>query len=253
MKSPAPQQKIFIVFLENTRDALIEFSVFLAYYREPVMKKILCLLLLLPGIILAGVLEDMEEALIRRDGQAAIALVNRGMDINTVDASGNTLMIQAIQRDVPELFDFLMKKRARFNTRNKYGESALSIAAYTGRIYYVKPLVEAGAEINFFGWPPLAYAAFNGHLEIAKYLLEHGAQINATVPNGSSALFLAARNGHEDLIKLLLDKGADPNIINENNESAIDWALKSKNTDIADLIRHAGGRAGKSVTIEISK
>lgn len=217
------------------------------------MKKILCLLLLLPGILFAGILEDMEEAMVRRDGQAAIALINRGMDINAVDPSGNTLMIQAIQRDIPDLFDFLMKKRTRFNTRNKYGESALSIAAYTGRMHYVKLLVEAGAEINFYGWSPLSYAAFNGHVEIAKYLLEHGAEINATVPNGSTALFLAARNGHEEIVKLLLDKGADPNIINENNESAIDWALRSKNTDIADLIRQAGGRAGKSVTIEISK
>jgi ankyrin repeat protein len=211
------------------------------------------LLLLLPLLACAGAYEDMEEAVIRKDVDSAIGLLKRGMDVNTVDRQGNTLLIQAIRGDVPGLIDYLMKNRARINTRNKNGETALSIAAYTGNFPCVKRLVEAGAEINFYGWPPLTYAAYNGHLDVADYLIKHGAEVDAKTENGSSALFFAARFGHIDVVKLLLANRADAKIVNENGESAVDWALKGKNTDIADLLREAGGRSGKAVVIELSK
>jgi ankyrin repeat protein len=60
-------------------------------------------------------------------------LINRGMDVNSVDSSGNTLLMQAVQRDNMDLFDYLLKRRARINTRNRNGETALSLAAYKGK------------------------------------------------------------------------------------------------------------------------
>lgn len=209
--------------------------------------------LLIPAFAVAGSYEDMEQALIRNDAAAAIELIKRGMDVNTVDRAGNTLLIQAMRRDVPELVDYLMQRRARINTRNRNGETALSIAAYTGKLSYVQRLVEAGAEVNFYGWAPLSYAAFNGHTAIVEYLLKRGAEIDATTENGSTALFFAARYGHVDVIKLLLKNQANPTIANENGDTAVDWAMKSKNQEIADLMRAAGGRSGKSVVIDISK
>ena len=217
--------------------------------------KIIALLfaLLIPVLASAGAYEDMEEAMIRGDSGTAINLIKRGVDINTVDKAGNTLLIQAVRRDVPELFDYLLLRRAKLNVRNRNGETALSIAAYTGKLQYVQRLVEAGAEVNFYGWSPLTYAAYNGHTAIVDYLLKRGAEINATTENGSSALFFAARFGHIEVIKLLLKNKADPSLANENGDTAIDWALKSDNTDIADLLRAAGGRSGKAVVIEFSK
>jgi ankyrin repeat protein len=209
--------------------------------------------LLLPALASAGAYEDMEEALIRNNADDAIALIKRGVDVNTVDKSGNTLLIQAIRRDIPELFDYLLKNRARVNTRNKNGETALSIAAYTGSLAYAKKLIDAGAEVNFFGWPPLSYAAYNGHYEIAEYLLKRGAEVNATTENGSTALFFAARFGHIEVVNLLLKNKADPTVVNENGETAVDWALKGKNTDIEDVLRAAGGRSGKQLVIDMSK
>lgn len=211
------------------------------------------LALLLPLLAFAGAYEDLEEALIRSDSDAVIRLIQRGVDINTVDRQGNSLVIQSVQRDLPELFDFLLQRRARINVRNKNGESALSIAAYHGRATYVQRLVEAGAEINFFGWPPLSYAAYNGHTAIVEYLLKRGAEVDGTTENGSTALFFAARFGHIDTVRTLLAHQADPTIVNDKEESAVDWALKGKNTDIEDLLRKAGGRSGKSMTIELSK
>jgi ankyrin repeat protein len=209
--------------------------------------------LVLSASAFAGAYEDMEEAIIRGDTDAAIALINRGVDVNTVNRQGNTLLTQSIQRDLPELFDYLMQRKARVNLRNRNGETALSIAAYLGRARYVQRLVDAGAEVNFFGWPPLAYAAYNGHTEIVEYLIKRGADIDAKTENGSTALFFAARFGHIETVRALLKHQADPTIVNDNDETAVDWALKGKNTDIEDILRAAGGRSGKSVTIDLSK
>lgn len=209
--------------------------------------------LLLPAFAFAGAYEDMEEALISGDTPWAIQLIGRGMDVNSVDPAGNTLLIQTVQRDNMEFFEYLLSRRARINTRNRNGETALSLAAYKGKLAFVKRLVEAGADVNLYGWPPLIYATFNGHLAVVEYLLGKGAEVNATTANGSTALLFAARFGHIEIVQLLLRNKADPNIANERGATAIDWALKTDNTDIADLLRKAGGRAGDPAAIQLSR
>ena len=104
--------------------------------------------LLLPVFAQAGAYEDMEEAMIRQDPSAIIDLLKRGVDVNTVDREGNSLLTQAVKRDLPEAVDSPMAHRARLNPRNKHGETAVSIAAYTGKLAYEKKLVEGGAEVN---------------------------------------------------------------------------------------------------------
>jgi ankyrin repeat protein len=207
--------------------------------------------LTLSAPVFAGAYEDMEEAMSRGDTRAVVALIERGMEVNTVDRQGNTLLIQSIRRDLPEMFDYLMQRKARVNLRNRNGETALSIAAYLGRAQYAQRLVEAGAEVNFFGWPPLVYAAYNGHTEIVDYLIEHGAEVDAKAENGSTALFFAARLGHIETVEALLAHQADPSIVNDSGETALDWALKGNNTRIADLLR-AEGREQKNLIPETS-
>ena len=209
--------------------------------------------LLLPASATAGVYEDMEEALISGDTPWAIQLINRGMDVNSVDALGNTLLMQTVQRSNMDFFDYLLKRRARINSRNRNGETALSLAAYKGKLPFVKRLVEAGADVNLYGWPPLIYASFNGHAAVVDYLLKKGAEVNATTDNGSTALLFAARFGHLEVVELLLQNNADPNLANERGATAIDWALKTENTDIADLLRKAGGRPGNPEAVGRSK
>ena len=211
------------------------------------------LFLLLPTLVFAGVYHDMEKALISGDTSAAINLINRGVDINTVDIAGNSLLIQSVRQDNKELFDYLLQRRARLNLRNRNGETALSLAAYTGKLSFVQRLLEAGAEVNMYGWSPLAYAAFNGHVAIAELLLKRGAEINAQTENGSTALLLAARYGFIEIVDLLLKNKADPNVANQNDETAMDWALRTSNTDIVERLRQAGGRSGDALVIEISK
>ena len=218
-----------------------------------IIKNLIFLMMLVPSLMWGSAHEDMEKAIVRRDAKAIIGLINSGMDINTVDKSGNTLLIHVIRHDIPDAFEFFLQRKAHFNARNHIGESALSIAAFLGRFNYVKRLVEAGADVNFYGWSPLTYAAFNGHAEIIEYLLKHGAEIDSLTPNGSSALFFAALNGHKEVVELLLKNGIDVSITSDRGETAVDLAEQSRNTDIAGMIRNAGGRSGRSMTLELKK
>lgn len=208
------------------------------------MKRILLVLALLaPLSALAGAYEDMEAAMARRDAPAVIALLGRGMDLNTVDRGGETLLMQAIRLDMQELTDYLLEHRARLNNRNRNGETAVSIAAFNGKARYVERLVDAGAELNFYGWPPLVYAAFNGHAEIVAYLLKRGADIDARSEGGATALYVAARNGHLEVVKLLLERKASPLIASLHGETPADAAKRSGHAEIERLVRDAQTRA----------
>ena len=147
--------------------------------------------------------------------------------------------------------NFLIKARAKVNARNAAGDTALRLAAFRGHLKVVEALVAGGAAVNTPGWTPLAYAAFNGQTEVAQYLIKAGADVNAASENGTTPLIAAARGGHLEIAKSLLANKADPAKTLDTGETAIDIALKFQNTDIADLVRKAGGRSGRSVTIEV--
>ena len=202
----------------------------------------------LPLSAQAGAYEDMETAMIGRNTSAVIDLLRRGMDVNTINPQGDTLLIQAVREDIPELVDALLKRRPRLDFRNRSGETAISIAAYLGKLEYVRKLAEAGARLDFPGWPPLAYAAFNNHPQVVEYLIEKGANINARTETGATPLYLASRYGHTDVVKLLLKHRADPAIPDQHRETALDAAQKAENNEeTVKLLHAAGARSGKAL------
>ncbi len=75
------------------------------------------------------------------------------------------------------------------NTANKYGVSALGLAAERGHVAIVRLLVERGADVNivdsFYGSTPVDFALRGGHLGIAVYLLEHKAHGAVAVLNAA--------------------------------------------------------------------
>lgn len=209
--------------------------------------------LLLPTLAVAGVYEDMLSALRSGDTPAAIALLDRGVDVNTVDRRGDTLLILSVRENNLQLFEELLARRARLNSRNRDGDTALRLAAFNGQEVFVRRLVEAGAAVNSYGWTPLAYAAFNGHAPIVDYLLKRGAEVDARSENGSTALMIAARNGHLAVVQTLLRHHAKPDLRNENGLTALDWAQQTGNTDIVEILRAAGAHSGAAVVIELEQ
>lgn len=188
----------------------------------------------------SGVYEEMIVAANEGRTSDVIALVQRGMDPNTADRFGNTLLLIAARSGNNELLDFLLRIRANALKRNKFGDSAIMVAAYGGQVAAVKRLLDAHVEINNDGWTPLHYAAFAGHAEIVRLLIERGADTEAAAPNGQTALILAARAGRLDAVRALVDGDADIDGTDYEGETALQHAAKAKQSEVVEYLRSEG-------------
>jgi ankyrin repeat protein len=209
------------------------------------MSRILCTLVLsmaLTGLAQAGSYEDSLSSAHFGDTRQLVQLLNRGVDPNTVDGQGNTLLMLAAREGHGETVNALLKYRPKLSARNQAGDSALMLAVLKSNAEIVELLLAAGAEVNHDGWTPLAYAAFEGHVNLLERLIEKGADVNALVPNKSNALMLAARNGHIEVVRRLLKLDVNVDQKNDSGFTAESWALSNGNTDIAELIRAARNR-----------
>ena len=65
------------------------------------------------GIATAGVYDDLLKALEDNNTEAVTTILQRGMDVNTVDKSGNSLLMLAVEKGNVELVRFLIEHRAR--------------------------------------------------------------------------------------------------------------------------------------------
>lgn len=202
--------------------------------------------LLVAGTLVAGMLvlpvhagsyDDALSSARLGDTRQLVGLLERGIDTNTVDTQGNTLLILAAREGNADTVEALLKHRPALAQRNLAGDSALMLAVLRGHDKVVELLLAAGAPVNHDGWGPLHYAAFEGRLALAERLLAAGADVDALAPNKSTAIMLAARNGHIDVVRALLRGGANLDVRNEAGQTADSWALANGNTDIAALIR----------------
>ncbi|MDD5175687.1 MAG: ankyrin repeat domain-containing protein [Sterolibacterium sp.] len=190
--------------------------------------------------VLAGAYDDMLEAVITKDRGKIYHLLQRGMDVNTTDRSGNTLLMMAARNDDHSMVEFLLRNNANSLIKNKYGDSALMLASLRGNLKSVIALVAAGAEIDPEGWTPLIYAAFEGHAEIVRYLLTKDVDIDAQSENGTTALMAASRNGHLEIVKILLAQDADVHLVNQDNLTAGDMALAGRHFAVTNLLKSSG-------------
>lgn len=188
----------------------------------------------------AGAYEDIIVAANQSNTEVVVGLLNRGMDVNTADATGTTLLMIAARTGNELLLDFLLKNKSNILKKNKYGDSAIAIAAIGGRLDMVRKLADHGAEIDGSGsWSPLQYAAFGGRAEIIAYLVERGADVNRKAPNGQTALMLAVKQGHLAAIRGLLENRARVDLIDPDGNTALGLAIATGNTQAADILKQA--------------
>ena len=128
----------------------------------------------------------------------------------------------------------LLDSSVSVNTTNRYGVSALGLAAEHGHFDIVRVLVERGADVNvvdtFYGSRPVDFALRGGHLHVAAYLLEHKAL------GAVSVLNMAIRQSDAAAVKVALaTKQADAAAL--ANASAV--AAQAGNAAIAAMVKAA--------------
>jgi ankyrin repeat protein len=85
-------------------------------------------------------------------------------------------------------------------------------AVTRGDVGEVTALLRAGAQVNAqdrYGQTALMLAAARGHTEVLEILVASGADLNVTAKYTLSALMLAVVNGHVESARVLARAGAD--------------------------------------------
>jgi ankyrin repeat protein len=152
---------------------------------------------------------NLFECLRRGDASSVRAAVEKGVDINTCDADGNTLLMQAAIYATAADLEFLLARGADVNAVNKGGHTALMGAIPD--LGKIKLLVARGADVNASagGATPLLIAAgIRSAEDVVRYLVKHGADTKAVDAQGSDAVMSVALVGAAGNLKILLDAGA---------------------------------------------
>ena len=186
--------------------------------------------------------DDFVVAVVNDRVQELKRMLAAGADPDMLDNNGDPVLVIAVRAGNAASVDVLLATRLNVNARTKFGDTAMMVAALSGRLDLVKKLRARGAEINATGWTPLIYAATGGRDDVVRYLLAEGADINAASPNGTTALMMAAREGKGSTVELLVARGADVSRRNQSGVSALDLARRAKEPAMVERLQRAGAR-----------
>ena len=180
---------------------------------------------------------------------AAIAPVRAGAEVTLVDA---------VKRgDQSAIRTLLSQDLVDANDAEPDGTTALHWASHRGDIDTVRRLIEAGADIavtNRYGISALWLAAAEGHGVVVEALLGAGADPNTSRGNnGESVLMIAARGGRLDVLERLVGHDADVNVQDRIREqSAVMWAAAEGHAEAVRLLARTGADLGARSRIEMT-
>ena len=189
-----------------------------------------------------GVYEEVLFAANEKNTATVISLLQRGLDVNTADRDGSTLLLIAARTGNLELTSFLLANRASLHRANRFGDTPVLAAAALGNAVLVEQLLAAGAELNPQGWTPLHYASYGNHKALVSLLIHKGAEIELRAPNGYTAAMLAGISGGTEALKELLMAGADRSAKSAEGFTGADIARKRGFEGAALLFEHGVGR-----------
>lgn len=147
------------------------------------------------------------ESALNGNAEAVTQTLETSIDVDMVDANGNTALMLASFNGHKAIVKLLLKANADVNKRNPAGRTALMFAATIDTPATVKLLLESGAEVNAYDgeeqWTPLMFAAGEGHTAVVDILLDHKANPKWIDTDNDSAADFAQKRGHTELAKKL--------------------------------------------------
>ncbi|MGH7973504.1 MAG: ankyrin repeat domain-containing protein, partial [Limisphaerales bacterium] len=163
-----------------------------------------------PALHAGSTTQPLFDALRQGDAAKVRAAVISGVDVNSRDGDGNTLLMEAAVYGSTADLDFLLAHGANVNVANEAGHTAVMRAMPD--LAKIKLLVEHGANLNAAtvdGTTPLMVAAgIRTDGEVVRYLIAKGADLRATDSFGSDAVMTASFWGADGNLKILLEAGA---------------------------------------------
>ena len=162
------------------------------------------------------------------------------IDKDTKNRYEDTALILAASNGHEECVDLLIDAKADLNLVNKFGKTALVLSAENGFVDIVHSLVCAGANVNLVskrGLSAIMLAAAKAHYDIVKLLSQYGADIHQENKDRTdNVLTYACFGGHKEIIVHLINLGADVNYQNINGDTVLMRACEHGNKETIDML-----------------
>ena len=192
--------------------------------------------------------DDGDRALIAAvralDVDAARALIEPDVDVDSALPDGATALHWAAYHDAVELVDLLIGAGAAVDAANDYGVTPLALACDNRAAATVARLLAAGADPNRArgtGETPVMTCARTGSVEAVTALLARGADPGAAEPwHGQTALMWAAGEGHADVARVLIEHGADVEARSRGGFTALSIAARKEDPALVGHLFAAG-------------
>lgn len=163
-----------------------------------------------------------------------------GIDIDTIDKDGATLLHNAAYAGWKEIVEYLCDNGVKVNIGSNNGYTPLMVSSREGYLDIVKKLLQSGANVNQSddeGFTALIFAsAYSMNSEVVWELIQAGANLDDTTKTGGSSLLWATWYNMTENVRILLENGANKDI-SFNGKKPIDIAKEKKFYKIENLLR----------------
>ena len=144
------------------------------------------------------------------------AVLQMGVDVNSVDADGRTLLHHAAERGDCRTVDVLLARSCKVGARSTSGRTPLHEATYNGHLEVMRRLLQSKAPIDerdADGATPLVLAVELHREEAAELLVEHGAALAAKKNDGKSVLALAESQLGDRLKRIVAERSLEASLV----------------------------------------
>jgi ankyrin repeat protein len=186
-------------------------------------------------------------------------LLQHGVDVHAQDNDHGTPLHSAAFSGMPEIARVLLDHGANVNAENKQGRTPLHQVAqgtYDSQecgIAVAQLLLERVVDVHSKDKDhdtALHLAAFSGKLEIAKLLIDHGANMTAENEHGEIPLHLVSRGQYVTqengvgIVQLFLERGIDVNATDRHQNTSLHSASSLGRLEIARVLLDRGAKPG---------
>lgn len=181
------------------------------------------------------------QAVVHGDVDMVRLCLERGADVNTTDAGGNTpLMLASRARYAltPRLVGLLLAHQANVSHHSDDNATAAHVAAMAGNLEVLMMLREAGARLDMQDAKlrtPLHLVAAHNQPAIAEFLLSCKVPVDVADEDGNTPLLAATASRNLKNVMLLLHHRANISHKNRRNQSAVSIAWNNHDQELLRL------------------
>jgi ankyrin repeat protein len=163
------------------------------------------------------------------------AIIQRGVPVESVNATGETPLFMAVKANSPATIKVLLDNRANIKAADSQGYNLLHAAIRWNAVDAVSFLIESGIDINahsLSGDTALHIAVSLGLTDIDSLLISKGANLEVRNIDGNTPFMEAVKIGLLPTIEKLAANGADPNTRNTRGDTPLHLAVAAGRQDI---------------------